>query len=65
MLQAAQMDQAWRILDYGLRAGARADLQLLPAPSWEEALRQQLPPEKVWFKGRLVAENSVTSVLYH
>ena len=25
-------------------------------PSWEEALRLQPLPEKVWFKGRLVAE---------
>jgi cytosine deaminase len=56
--------QAWRLSDYGLKVGARADLQLLPAPSWEEALRLQLPPEKVWFKGRLVAENSVRSELY-
>ena len=56
--------QAWRIADYGLKAGARADLQLLPAPSWEEALRLQRPPEKVWFKGRLVAENSVRSELH-
>jgi cytosine deaminase len=56
--------QAWRLSDYGLKVGARADLQLLPAPSWEEALRLQLPPEKVWFKGRLVAENSRRSELY-
>jgi len=56
--------QAWRLSDYGLVVGARADLQLLPAPSWEEALRLQVPPEKVWFKGRLVAENSVRSELY-
>jgi len=56
--------QAWRLTDYGLKVGARADLQLLPAPSWEEALRLQLPPDKVWFKGRLVAENSQRSELY-
>jgi cytosine deaminase len=56
--------RAWRLTDYGLEVGARADLQLLPAPSWEEALRLQLPPEKVWFKGRLVAENSVRSELH-
>jgi len=56
--------QAWRLTDYGLKVGARADLQLLPAPSWEEALRLQPPPEKVWFKGRLVAENSLHSELY-
>jgi len=56
--------QMWRLDDYGLKAGARADLQLLAAPSWEEALRLQAPPEKVWFKGRLVAQNSVRSDLY-
>jgi len=55
---------AWRLTDYGLVAGARADLQLLPVPSWEEALRLQPLPEKVWFKGRLVAENAVESKLH-
>src|SRR5256885_13747309 len=57
--------QAMRLSDYGLAVGMRADLMVLPAGSWEEALRLQLPPESVWVKGRLVAENSVTSVLYH
>src|SRR3989441_4546640 len=57
--------QAMGLDEYGLRPGARADLQLLPVTSWAEALRTQLPPESVWFRGRLVAENSVTSVLYH
>jgi len=38
---------------------------VMTARTWEEALRLQLPPESVWFRGRLVAENSVTSVLYH
>jgi cytosine deaminase len=56
--------RAGRWLDYGLKGGARADLQLLPVPSWEEALRLQAPPEKVWFAGRLVAENSVVSKLH-
>jgi cytosine deaminase len=56
--------QAMRLTDYGLEPGGRADLQLLPAPSWEEALRLQVLPEKVWFKGRLVAENSVNSTLH-
>ncbi len=55
---------AWRLTDYGLKPGARADLQLLPVPTWEEALRLQPPPEKVWFKGRLVAESSVRSELH-
>ncbi|HET7465527.1 MAG TPA: amidohydrolase family protein [Candidatus Dormibacteraeota bacterium] len=57
--------QAMRLNDYGLSAGMRADLMVLPVPTWEEALRLQLPPESVWFRGRLVAENSVTSTLYH
>ena len=56
--------RAWRLTDYGLSVGARADLQLLPAPTWEEALRLQPLPEKVWFKGRLVAQNSVRSKLH-
>jgi cytosine deaminase len=56
--------QAMRLTDYGLKVGARADLQLLPASSWEEALRLQPPPDKVWFKGRLVAENRVRSELH-
>ena len=55
---------SWRLEDYGLRRGARADLQILPVPSWPEALRLQPPPEKVWFGGRLVAENSVSSVVH-
>jgi cytosine deaminase len=56
--------QAMRLTDYGLKVGARADLQLLPASSWEEALRLQPPPDKVWFKGRLVAENRLHSELH-
>src|SRR5437762_9626180 len=56
--------QAMRLADYGLRRGARADMQLLPVDSWREALRMQSLPEKVWFRGRLVAENSVRSELY-
>src|SRR5436190_10417536 len=56
--------QALRLSDYGLRPGARADLQLLPVPTWSEALRLQPLPEKVWFRGRLVAENSVHSTIH-
>src|SRR5438093_1993326 len=56
--------QAMRLSDYGLRPGARADLQLLPVPTWSEALRLQPLPEKVWFRGRLVAENSVSSEMH-
>jgi cytosine deaminase len=55
---------AMRLTDHGVRPGARADLQLLPVPTWPEALRLQPPPEKVWFAGRLVAENSVRSKLF-
>jgi len=56
--------QALRLTDYGLRPGARADMQLLPVPSWPEALRRQPMPEKVWFRGRLVAESSIRSEVY-
>jgi cytosine/creatinine deaminase len=56
--------KAMRLTDYGLRSGARADMQLLPVPSWPEALRLQPLPEKVWFRGRLVAESSVRSEVY-
>src|SRR5437762_9450621 len=56
--------QAMRIDDYGLRPGARADLQLLPVPTWSEAMRLQPLPEKVWFRGRLVAESSVRSEMH-
>lgn len=55
---------AMRLTDYGLRPGARADLQLVPVPTWDEALRVQPLPERVWFKGRLVAENNVEAVLH-
>ena len=56
--------QAMRLGDYGLRPGARADLQLLPVPTWSEAMRLQPLPEKVWFRGRLVAESSVRSEMH-
>ena len=55
---------AMRLHDYGLRPGARADMQLLPVETWPEALRLQPLPEKVWFRGRLVAESSTRSELY-
>ena len=56
--------QAMRLDDFGMRSGARADMQLLPVPTWSEALRLQPLPERVWFRGRLVAESSVRSNVY-
>jgi cytosine/creatinine deaminase len=56
--------QAMRSSDYGLHEGALADLQLFPVSSWSEALRTQALPEKVWFRGRLVAINEVRSQIY-
>lgn len=56
--------RAMGLADYGLRPGAVADLVLMPVSIWAEALRMQPPPEKVWFRGRLVAGNSVRSELY-
>jgi cytosine/creatinine deaminase len=55
---------AMRSSDYGLREGGLADLQLLPVSSWSEALRTQPLPEKVWFRGRLVAANTVRAQIY-
>jgi len=55
---------AMRLHDYGVRPGCRADLQWLPVPTWEEALRLQPPASKVWFRGRLVTENSLRSELH-
>jgi cytosine deaminase len=56
--------RALRLTDYGLRPGARADLVLLPVATWDEALRMQPLPEKVWFRGRLVAASVARSELY-
>ena len=55
--------RAWRLSDYGLRPGARADFALFSAPSWPEALRLQRPPERVWFKGEEVATTAVEQSL--
>jgi cytosine/adenosine deaminase-related metal-dependent hydrolase len=55
---------AWRLGDeYGVRSGARADLQLYAAGSWPEVLRLQDPPRQVWFRGRPVARTTVTREL--
>jgi cytosine/creatinine deaminase len=55
--------ESWGLADYGVRPGARADLQTYGAGGWEEALSAQLPPERVWFRGRPVAETRVSSRL--
>ncbi|MGH7775957.1 MAG: amidohydrolase family protein [Candidatus Dormibacterales bacterium] len=55
--------RSWRIGDHAVAPGARADLVLYEAGSWSEALRLQRPPREVWFRGRMVAENRVTSRL--
>lgn len=54
---------AWRLDDYGVVAGARADLQLYAASTWPEVLRRQDPPRAVWHCGRLVARTDVRRVL--
>ena len=55
---------AWHLGDdYGVAAGARADLQLYAAATWPEALRLQDPPRQVWFRGRSVARTTVTREL--
>ena len=56
--------RAMRLDDYGLLVGARADMQLYSENSWSEVLRLQPAPEKVWYRGRLVAENIASSKLH-
>ena len=51
--------RAWRLPAYGLVPGARADLAIYSAPTWEEALRLQQLPEAVVFGGRVVATNRI------
>ncbi len=46
--------------DYGVRAGARADLVVLDAPSIHEALRLQAPRTHVIKAGRVVATTEVS-----
>jgi cytosine/creatinine deaminase len=55
--------RAWRLDDYGVVAGARADLQLYAAATWSEVLRLQDPPLAVWSRGRLVARTTITREL--
>jgi cytosine deaminase len=55
----------WRLgAAYGVRSGARADLQLFAAPTWPEVLRAQDPPRLVWFEGRPVARTTITRDLF-
>jgi cytosine/creatinine deaminase len=55
---------AWHLgKTYGLRPGARADLQLYAASTWPEVLRRQDPPTHVWHRGRLVATTQVSRSL--
>jgi cytosine deaminase len=52
--------RAWRLGDsFGIRPGARADLQIYAAGSWGEVLRLQQPPTHVFSRGRLVAQSEV------
>ncbi|MDQ6901019.1 MAG: amidohydrolase family protein [Candidatus Dormibacteraeota bacterium] len=55
--------RAWRLDAYGIQEGARADLAIYAASSWEEALRLQLRPAIVLFEGRVVATNHLESAL--
>jgi cytosine deaminase len=55
--------RAWRLDDYGVAVGARADLQLYAAGTWSEVLRLQDPPLAVWSRGRQVARTTITREL--
>jgi cytosine deaminase len=55
---------AWRLGgSYGVRPGARADLQLYAATTWPDVLRLQDPPLAVWHAGREVARTDVARSL--
>lgn len=55
---------AWRLGgSFGVRAGARADLQLYGAATWPEVLRLQDPPLRVWHRGREVAHTTIERAL--
>ncbi|MGZ4615043.1 MAG: amidohydrolase family protein [Actinomycetes bacterium] len=55
--------RAWRLDDYGVQVGARADLQLYAASGWGEVLRLQDPPRVVWSRGRQVAHTTISREL--
>jgi cytosine deaminase len=55
--------RAWRLDDYGVAVGARADLQLYTADTWSEVLRAQDPPRAVWSRGRQVARTTISREL--
>jgi cytosine deaminase len=55
--------RVWRAEPYGLRPGARADLALYRAGSWDAALRAQRPPELVLFRGRPVARTLTSTTV--
>ncbi|MGZ4633352.1 MAG: amidohydrolase family protein, partial [Actinomycetes bacterium] len=55
--------RAWRLDDYGVQVGARADLQLYAASGWGEVLRLQDPPRAVWSHGRQVAHTTISREL--
>jgi len=55
--------RVWGTKRYGVEKGARADLMFFRAQSWEDALRQQRPPELVFFRGRPVARSIASTVV--
>ena len=54
--------RALRLSDYGLREGARADFNVLAAPTVQHVLRLQQPPRCVIGAGRILTTNEFTSV---
>jgi cytosine deaminase len=51
--------RALRLADYGVVPGARADLNVLAAPTVREVVRLQQPPAWVLAGGRIVARNEL------
>lgn len=57
----ANAARAMRLDNYGLSEGARADLNVLAAPTVQHVLRLQRPPGWVIAGGRVLARNEITS----
>ena len=57
----ANAAKAMRLPDYGLSEGARADFNVLAAPTIQRVLRLQQPPHWVIAGGRVLVTNEITS----
>lgn len=61
----ANAAKALRLADYGVREGARADFNILAAPTVQHVLRLQRPPRYVIASGRVLAQTELSSTKYY